>query len=139
MKSLIPKSRAKTAYGLLNEVKRLILAEPKRYDQGTFIARRNGHSRLFDPQDFPACGTVGCVAGWVATLKTEKLFEYGATPLIAKRILGLDRLQQAELFDGCAGATIEHTAQTLKHAQAGVAHIERFQQRYSAQLRRTKV
>lgn len=57
----LPKSKAKTAYGLLSEVRRLILEEPKRYDQGAFICRIGGKGRSWDldPEQAPACGTVG--------------------------------------------------------------------------------
>lgn len=58
----IPRSKAKTAWGLLEDVKKAIRAEPKRADMTTFGARR-------PPTDGgPACGTVGCVAGWIALL-----------------------------------------------------------------------
>ncbi len=60
------RTRAKTAYGVLSEVRRLILDEPLRYDQTVLLVRRDeGYSR---PMGFPKCGTVGCRAGWVTEL-----------------------------------------------------------------------
>ena len=129
----IPKSKAKTAYSLLSEVRTLILAEPKRYDQTTYIARPDGlgESYEFTSRGFPSCGTVGCVAGWVATLKGPRLFSYGAAGGIAASILGLGDAQYYELF---GGGMVKGNAQTRAHAKSGAAHIAAFQKKYRAQL-----
>lgn len=58
----LPKSKAKTAWGLLSDVIRAIRAEPKRIDMDTFGQRRP------ESNGGPSCGTVGCFAGWVAVL-----------------------------------------------------------------------
>lgn len=140
-KNRIPKSRAKTAYGLLSAVCRLILDEPKRYDQSSFIIRRDGAggalSHHHASRGVPACGTVGCVAGWVATLKHPKPFGYGETSYIAKRILGLSDSAAFHLFDG--GACSNTRLQTKQHAKAGVAHIRRFLKEHARQLKAKRV
>ena len=61
----LPRSCAKTALGLLGDVKRAILADPKRLDMGVYTACR---SVEVYPKSAPACGTVGCFAGWVSLL-----------------------------------------------------------------------
>lgn len=143
-KNLIPKSKAKTAYGLLSEVRALILAEPLRYDQGTWIERKDNPRRNFDgdiceaPKSYPACGTVGCVAGWVATLTRKETWAYDETEGIAQIKLGLNDEQAIMLFDCDA---VRHTIepQTIQHAKAGARHIQRFQKKHAAQLKAKKL
>lgn len=132
-KTGLPASKAKNAYDLLGEVRALILAEPKRYDQSTYIERGSG---VTDDREFPACGTVGCVAGWVATLKRKTQFDGPSTPKIAAKILGLTDDQRWDLFDGDAAG---YDWQTEGHAQLGAAHIKRFQQAHAAQLKARRV
>lgn len=64
MKNLIdpPISLAITGWDLLLDVKRAIREEPKRVNM-TFYCNAFGTS-----DQKPACGAVGCFAGWVATL-----------------------------------------------------------------------
>jgi hypothetical protein len=133
----VPKSKAKTAYGLLSEVRKLILEEPLRYNQACFIERRKDweSSHLSMPH-FAACGTMGCVAGWVATLKHPDEFSYCETSRLAAEILGLTSDQEDLLFDGEAAKGRE---QTLAHAKSGAAHIARFQKKYEKQLKATRV
>ena len=131
----IPKSKAKTAYGLLTEVKRLILKEPKRYDQTLWIVGRTGGDHLVD-RSFPACDTVGCVFGWVAMLKGPLKFEFDETYSIARKILGLTEGQTYKLVHPSAA---KHPPQTKAHAQSGARHITRFQKTYMAQLKAKKV
>lgn len=134
--ALIPKSKAKTAYDLLSEVIALIRAEPKRYNQNRFIGRQGEAPTGAAPIGYPACGTVGCVAGWVATLKSPGGFSYGATESIARRVLGLDYVVAEQLF---AGGIVPGEPQTVAHARHGAAHIRRFQKQYEKQLKAKRV
>lgn len=135
----VPTSRAKTAYGLLSEVRRLILAEPKRYSQGTWLQRAASTTPdLMPVGGFPSCGTVGCVAGWVATLKRpRRWFNPLVSGLIARRVLGLSEDQADLLFDGDAAyqRNPDADSQTAAHARAGAAHIYSFQKKFATQLR----
>lgn len=124
----VPVSRAKTAYGLLSEVRRLILEEPLRYNQEDWLSRIEEHANLFK---FPSCGTIGCVAGWVATLKRGRDFDWMGSLKIASEILGVSEEQAFELFNGGAA---RGQKQTRQHAESGAAHIARFQKKYHAQL-----
>lgn len=135
-KSAMPKSSAKTAYALLSAVKKAILDEPKRYTQKLYILHAS------DPDDclmavrgMPPCGTVGCVAGWVTTLRGVKA-PYERVSQAAARILGLDGSQAGRLFLADA---VTGTPQTAAHAKNGAAHIERFQKEYAAQLKAKKL
>ncbi len=139
MSAKLPKSKATNAYDLLEEVRQLILEEPKRYNQEVF--------RVVEPDEYdaplglPQCGTVGCVAGWVITLKAPDT-RPGLTCAIAQDILGLNDDQVGTFFDGAALARKfpEHDyVQTKAYARAGAAHIRRFQKKYAAQLKAQKV
>lgn len=133
MKSLIPKSKAKTAYGLLSEVRAIIRAEPKRYDQHDLLTIRAEHERN---DSTPACGTVACVAGWVTVLKSRRPLDVDQWDY-AERKLGLTPNQGLELFRMSAAGFDDR--QTPKHAQKGAAHIREFQQKYRARLLAKKV
>ena len=58
----IPRSKAKTAWGLCQDVIRAIKKEPKRADMAVFAAS------LLPQNGGPACGTIGCLAGWICLL-----------------------------------------------------------------------
>lgn len=140
----MPVSRAKTAYGLLTEIRRLILAEPKRYDQTdtvTFWTERDISSLdSHDRREFApgACGTVGCVAGWVYAMKSPRgrKRRQGLTLRFAQRLLGLNDDQAEGLFEGTSFGARPGTA---RHARHGADHIANFQHDHRAQLRATKV
>lgn len=55
---------AKLNVKLLNRIKRHIVAEPKRYNQGNWGERITG-------SDAPDCGTRGCIAGWAVFLSVQ--------------------------------------------------------------------
>lgn len=157
-KRLLPahygRSTAKTAYGLLGEVKREILAEPKLYDQTSLAAEAPLGA---------SCGTAFCRAGWVVALK-GKLTAWegiifpntlpsqmiggrtssprGGSPgeeniwNYAQRVLGLTFAQADELF---GGSEVPGVPGSQSHARKGAAGIERFRRKYAKQLRATKV
>lgn len=80
----LPRSKAKTAWGLMVDVKKAILADPKRADMRVYenpLAPQNGG---------PACGTVGCIAGWVAILGKGAQREGHNSEDIAIELLGED-------------------------------------------------
>lgn len=52
---------------LLRRIKREITAEPKRMNMVTWAARPGVHGDAA-----PACGTVGCIAGWGIILSSKK-------------------------------------------------------------------
>lgn len=135
-KTAIPRSKAKTAYGLLSEIRRLILEEPLRYNQTWYWSNTNIGGLA------PACGTVGCVAGWTCALK-------GHTPdhanYSAAYILGLSLGDAWELFaENAAGDTRDRLGRATRaslraHARRGAAHIARFQKKHAKQLKAKKV
>lgn len=131
----LPTSKAKNAYDLLSEIAALIIEEPKRYNQGIYVRRAS--DPYVKEEKLPACGTVGCVAGWVMTLK-DPMSQRRSDDVgrYAQRVLKLDDGQAIELFSGMA---IIGTPQTRVYAKRGARHIEAFQQRYADQLKATRV
>jgi hypothetical protein len=130
-KKSLPKSKARNAYDLLSEIATLIVDEPRRYNQNVWIAAADGND-FAAPRGLPACGTVGCVAGWVRTLKGA--MESGTTSEVAQRVLGINDIQVCQLFS--AGAIqVSANVQTKAYAKAGAAHIRRFQAKHAAQLK----
>lgn len=120
----IPSSRAKTAWGLLQDVKRAIRDEPKRADMNVFTQKR-------DQEDGgPQCGTVGCIAGWVSLLATGKRVN---NEFPAIKLLGDDVEYQTvgddchHVFNAGFGDNCSTTKPgTRKHANAVIARINKF-------------
>lgn len=150
---LVPKSRAKTADGLLASIQKLILEEPKRYNQNSWVwLLEEG----FDPEYVrrgPACGTIGCVAGWVSVLTLPRSAIKHLEELSdgisnhAQRLLGLDDDQADELFSGRPISFLRKddpmmlTAKpgTKAYARLGWKHIQAFRDKYRTQLRAHKL
>lgn len=134
----LPRSRAKTAWGLLQDVKRAILAEPKRANMWTFRSTRL-------PEDGgPACGTVGCLAGWVNILSGDKYARQYHPRQAAEQILGstCNYLfgDAYHVFNAGSGDACETTKPgTRAHAQAVVNRINRFMRVNKAKLKAKSV
>lgn len=100
----LPVSRATNALELLEEVIKLIEEEPLRYNQGDWLQRIRQFylSPGSAPISTPACGTVGCVAGWVVILIQDVPGYASDAAHFAEGILGITRSQRYDLFDGAA-------------------------------------
>jgi hypothetical protein len=129
MTTKLPTSQAKTAYGLLSDIAKLALTEPKRMWMCAWGGEAGNACDYYALGDGPACGTVGCIGGWTDVLRPRG---------DAWETLGLTGEQRSELFE--PRALIRDPEQgTLAHAKRVAAHIRRFQRTYRAQLLRTKV
>lgn len=71
---LIPHSRATNSYELLMDVVDALRAEPKRFSWGNWV-RNTEFATDLDGDKFPACGTQGCLHGWVKLLTIQNLNE----------------------------------------------------------------
>ncbi|SRR5581483_3597442 len=135
------KSRAKTAYGLLSEIAKLALDEPKRLRMGTYLSQRNEYDPEDPPhigvQQWPACGTIGCIAGWAKFL-TDAPSNGEGMGEVARRVLGLSHEQATELFHDEALVHDDERG-TKAHAKAAVRHLRAFQKANAAQLKTTRV
>lgn len=84
---------------LLRRVQKHILAEPQRYDQDKVLIVPEDY--YYNPIRKPACGTVGCIAGWATLLadgkkeisETPSPFQISRTYEHARKLLGLDEEQ----------------------------------------------
>lgn len=130
----IPKSKAKTAYGLLSEVIAVVLAEPKRLRMSIPLSRGAESFYQISPGEMPACGTVGCVAGWAVVLRDATI--EGNVTRTARGLLGLDERQADELFFEWDE---EHSDGTEAQARSEARLIRKFQKKYRAQLLAKKV
>lgn len=127
---LAPRTRATTPIAILKAVVKAIREEPKRYDQSDWVetwtprtTKRYGEPK---PESFPTCGTIGCVAGWVATLTRPKRERYTRSSMVerrARKALKLDQYEAGVLFEGDA---VHGNVGTREYVERGVAHIERF-------------
>ena len=139
----LPRSKAKNAYELLDEVAKVITEEPKRYDQTTFVGgpRRYGNRR--DPEfhaNKPACGTTGCFAGWISILKTGKMDDSERT---ARRLLpnlsrGWCDDPLDDLFAGHHPELGDHPDGSKAYARGGVRVLRKFQKKYEKELKARK-
>jgi hypothetical protein len=140
-KKAMPISKAKNAYDLLTDVIDLIVEEPLRYNQGNW---RQTEADDYFATDFPPCGTVCCVGGWVDLLKSktpakdvEDFTVARGVGASARQILGLSAPQARELFT--PECTEGSSPQTDEHARLGVLHIRKFQKKYAAKLKAKRV
>jgi hypothetical protein len=129
----IPKSRAKTAYGVLSEVRKLILQEPLRYDQTNILSFKEIDNEY---DTYPSCGTVGCIAGWITVLTCPKPKRETFPWDYAVDRLGLTWEQSIALFTAVAA---DGEGQTRYHARSGAEHIARFQKKFEKQLRAKRI
>lgn len=155
----IPTSTAKTAWGFLRDVQKAILNEPRRANMSCYVRQTSE----CEGETAPACGTVGCFAGWISLLAgTNPSNDYVRhnAEIIAENLLGRDlnyelrrrvpsesaishRNEDRKTFyvfnsgggDGCQNTSY----QTPGHAKAVVRRIERFMRQNEAQLRRRRM
>lgn len=133
-RSAMPVSKATNAYELLAEIRQIILEEPKRYDQNMWLLTGAIGERA------PACGTVGCVAGWAVALKADEVPAWYLVAEKAQEILGLGSEEAGELFSSEAASTPRERCygprtRNPAHARRGAAHIRRFMEKYKDQLK----
>ncbi len=155
--TLVPRFKGGTAWDLLNQICTTILEEPKRYNQedwltdvfsvwkeGAYKIEYKVDESVLD--DYPMCGTIGCVAGWTVSMTDSK--NTGGIGETAAKILGLTKEQADQLF---SGAAIEHTLErlnqsirqvrpgTYEYAVLGANHIQHFMAEHEEQLKATVI
>jgi hypothetical protein len=129
----MPRSRAKTAYGLLMDVKRIILEEPRRLHMG-LVCIQDADTMAVNGLARPECGTVGCIAGWVNVLSESRnvlsVWDAAVT-------LGINYGDTGdELF--CPDFMNEQP-QTKAHARKTAKHIDRFVAKHKKHLMATRI
>ena len=141
-KMLMPVSNATNAYDLLTDVAKLVLDEPRRLKMDDWITPVEW---LPEKHKAPACGTVGCIAGWVSTLTPTQTYKsalggtYAEEPVDQGcRVLGVEDAydlftRRSLVLDG------ERNGGTLKHARNVVKAIKAFQKGHEKRLREKSV
>lgn len=131
------RSNAKTAYGLMSDIKQYILEEPKRIFMGLWIMDTPEAIKRELGVQGPACGTVGCIAGNAMVLTRRPLTRIG---LPARELLGGDNEDlQDSLYDLFHGYEVKANYGTKKYARIVAKRIEGFQHKHEAALRAVKI
>lgn len=140
----LPES-VKTADDLLGFIQTEVIdKEPLRYNQHDWLVVRSldDDTGLVSTGEWPSCGTVGCVAGWVVALMADR---FGVDPLgfetmgTAERILGIEGYDAQILFSGSAADKdpyyhVHQPEQTRDHADRGISHIAHYRKRHHDKL-----
>lgn len=130
-----PRSDAECAYDLLEDIIKAIDEEPKRIRMGDWLVRTNESPEYLKEHDLPACGTVGCIAGWATVLKPDADERYWDVEGSAAELLGLTADQVSHLFYYFPAVVGEDsTAGTREYADKVIAHIREFMAANMAQL-----
>lgn len=104
---------------LLRRIKKHVLEEPKRLDMGCFLMREEQNKNYYD---YPACKTVGCIAGWACVLSKENLLSAGEIEARATELLDITQEQANRLFY----SAMDEKPQSRKMAKAVGILIDHF-------------
>lgn len=129
----LPKTKAKNAFELLQEIRLLILAVPTRYNQMDILSHYyNTGEESSTGQLVPACGTIGCRAGWVAELTSNRPNRLKDVLGYAQKKLGLTNNQADGFFSGFVATG---RGGTREHARSGARGITKFLRENRRQLK----
>lgn len=152
--SKVPYSDAKTAYTLLSDVIRTILEEPKRVHMDNWLLQGEGVKDFLYRKGVldiggPACGTIGCISGWITTLKPNaNVSSIAGEDIIAPYIGwggGIDgaylrRQEMREAADAMfMDTTVDATYGTRKYARIVAGRIRKFQKVWAKDLKAIQV
>jgi hypothetical protein len=137
--------KAKTAYGLLSNIIRIIEKDARHMRMGQWI---------MDPDNLleaerPECGTVGCIGGWIDTITERRNYRNAQktlgflrmSPLTESGDYSPEYLEEDRAIEGLMfGELCSASGQgTKKHARAVIKVIRKFQKTHKARLLKTKV
>lgn len=129
------RSNAKTAYGLMSDIKAYILEEPKRVWMGDWVIEDMDEIKTDFGVEGPACGTVGCIAGNVKIL-TGNLGKMISTQRLAMDVLGGGSNDlEDDLYDLFHETHVDAKYGTKKYARIVAKRIEEFQAEHEQELR----
>lgn len=121
------------AVKLLRQVQEELTAEPKRFSMATWLRTP------FNDDTTPACGTVGCVAGWVVILAKQETMrrnsqETGALPVPSIRDIARDAILDNKSVPVLARQELDLTPQQGER----LFHIENWPSLYKSNYRFAK-
>lgn len=147
----IPHSTATNAYDLLQDVKRDILLEPRRIWMDSWnILPHSGKDDLpagYDKPNhkitrFPACGTIGCISGWM-NLEVAPSFDRviagwdGYVNSLTKLLPAIVMADADDLFWGRYPYLnhVNHEHGSIEYAEQVAANINRFTRKWERDLK----
>jgi len=150
---LIPKSKAKTSWGLLRDVRKAMLAEPRRVDMITFVRDLDSYEWMMESRSRPqpACGTQGCIAGWMHLVTSTEVGKARSRSLAQQRAF---QLLPESVHEDAARLFYDHhdekgkfpypwpasiPAGTPAYAKAVVRNLDKFMRKHERALRAFKL
>jgi hypothetical protein len=120
---------------LLREVAKHVVGDPKRLVMDIYLWREkdvpDNRFPAWKPQ-FPECGTIGCIAGWVVTLSRKIKVPYQQVRKQAGFLLRVNSEQACNLFfpscwpEKFSRQLLKHNPQTKRYAEITAKRIEHF-------------
>lgn len=152
----LPVSHATNAYELMEDVNRTILEDPKRLNMESWVSVFKGRDvtrggiYAIKVYEEPACGTVCCYAGWVATLTGANPLYGLAADRVALRTLGgaANGVLRRDLYAAFINTEVpvleDEDGWTLRpgtpsYAAAVIARFQAIMDKHEAHLRATSV
>ena len=120
-----------TSWEVLERLKALAKDDPRRINMRGFLWKKWEGVTSFN---WPECGMVGCLSGWVSILLRHKEHDYHSV----EEALGLTfRAGSSELFyPSWYQSTTQYNTRTIQQV---LDHITQFQAKYEQQLRSHRV
>lgn len=150
---LVPKSRATNSYDLLKDVIKAIREEPRRiYMRDWWIPEERLENQTdvvlkeLSTSRFPACGTVGCIRGWMGLL-VHNIGDRGipsvagtGTDLLPSAYSNISRQDTDNLFYGSAEYPFPDAKHgTVEYAEAVVENIEKYLAKWEERLKAHRI
>lgn len=134
---LIPKLKATTSWELLLQVRELIKEEPNRVYMGEFINSEGSPSGGTNVQK-PACGTQGCLAGWMRILTCGGRTLHNPTADVVTQFLLPTVCHQSALglflgYDNYPFPSV-HQSQS-EYAEEVIANLDHFMKNWETELK----
>lgn len=145
----IPVSHATNSYDLLTDVIAAIREEPKRIYMDEYV--RSAQAIELDEMEAPACGTQGCIAGWVMYLKCDRrkaqANEMGGIGIFNLSGQGVSTFAESLMPEAIEMPWFSLTMgdapyewpreeyDSIAYAEGVIANIEKFQATYGRELR----
>lgn len=133
------RSNAKTAYGLMSDIKAYILEEPKRVWMDAWLIKGKRRISSQFGVDAPICGTVGCIAGNAVMLAGLPSSASTAWEKASRLLSGGNEDLDVELDGLFLNTDIDALYGTEEYARIVAENISDFQSEHEAALRAVRI